>query len=639
MKKIISLLLAILMISSMFVACNDNSTNIDSTESSKEDVLTTDAESTSKTTENNTSDTTSETTSDTESSSESTDTEAPEEKIYTIAENKTTDYTIVIPDSNSQEFTDAANDLRAAFLEDYNVKITLYKESIFKTIHEGSMDAPKIVLNAIENDSVSKEIQGELNYNSFRIQMLDGTLYIIGGTAEATILAIDYFIKEFMILHPNAMKLSDGLIYETDVAFPLGNLTIDGNHISKYSIVYYDSYYAKIAAQDIQIALWDFIGIKLPLVSDAESESDYEILVGKTNRDESKSVRAAYSRPNVNYDVTAVNGKLVIMAEGFSTLEIIDQKFINYVSKLKDGHNISGNVITGDIMETDNADNVYEGNMLTFAADTDVRVMAWNMGGPGTWGQLDLAEKLADTILKNLPDVLGTNEFYDPAAGNYRITFDRVMKEISEYYYEIESDNDFPSDERIPSFTKNRGPRPQKIFVRKASGIKVIAAGWRYTDYQKDVDYRSFPWAVLETKDGDKFIYTVSHYTNMSNDNVAAIEQLETVAHAQAQSGSSETLPTILSGDLWTSRGKGAYKYFTDAGYKDAQRTAKVNDNNNISHSTFHDYGKLQPTGRAITDLIFYSAGMTPLKFKVITSLEAIDSSDHSPLVCDFKFS
>ena len=99
MKKIISLLLAILMISSMFVACNDNSTNIDSTESSKEDVLTTDVENTSEITESNTSDTTSETTSDTESSSESTDTEAPEEKIYTIAENKTTDYTIVIPDS------------------------------------------------------------------------------------------------------------------------------------------------------------------------------------------------------------------------------------------------------------------------------------------------------------------------------------------------------------------------------------------------------------------------------------------------------------------------------------------------------------------------------------------------------------
>ena len=124
----------------------------------------------------------------------------------------------------------------------------------------------------------------------------------------------------------------------------------------------------------------------------------------------------------------------------------------------------------------------------------------------------------------------------------------------------------------------------------------------------------------------------------MTNDNTAAIEQLKTVEHAQKQSGSSESLPVILSGDLWMSRGKGAYKYFTDAGYKDAQREATVNDNNNITHSTFHDYGVLQPTGRAITDFIMYNDGMKPLKFKVITSVEAIDSSDHSPLVCDFKF-
>lgn len=644
--KIVALLLVFTFIVPLIISCQDSQTPIDTDGTdTTEGVEATETEETSQVLETttdteDTSDTeSSDTTKDTESedSSEPTDTEKPDDRTYTIVEKKKTDYTIVIPDSNGENLTDACNQLRATFLEEYNVSIPMYKESTFKTITDGNTSVPKIIIDAIKIDENSNEIKNSLDYNSFSIQMINGDLYIIGGTTESTVLAINYFIEKHMLSLAPSITFNNGIIYETRVAFPLGNLTVASNHISKYTIVYYDSYYAKQAAEKLQAELIDLIGLKLPIVQDSTKESAYEILVGKTNRAESKAVRAGYDRPNVNYDVIEKNGKLVIMAEGFSTLEVVGEKFISHLKTLDDKHNISGSEISGDILISDNADNVYEGNMLTRAANTDVRIMAWNMGGPGTSGQIDLAEKLADTILKNLPDVFGTNEFYDPPSGAYRTTFNTVLKEISEYYYEIESENDFPNDSRLESFVKSRGPRPQKIFIRKDAGIKVIAAGWRYTEYQKDINYRSFPWAVLETKDGDKFIYTVSHYTNMTNDNVAAIEQLETVAYAQAQSGSSEALPTILSGDLWMAIGKGAYKYFTDAGYKDAQREALVNDNNNIGHGTFHDYGKFEPH-RSITDRIMYSAGMVPLKFKVITSLEALDSSDHSPVCADFKF-
>ena len=655
--KFLALILSVLMLASFVSACN-NGGNSKETESSniEENIITSEAidtvestdakesDSTTSDTESSDADATESTATDTESTT--TDTESAEtegdpnkpKEIYTVVENSKTEYSIVIPDTNPQAFTDAANVFRASFLEEFSNSITMIKESTYKTLHGGTMDGKKIVIGTLKNDSVSQSIYNALGDNSFIIKAVNGSVYISGNTLEATLRAVEFFIQTYMLTdHKGTLKFEEGVIYETDAAFPIGSLTIGSNPISKYSIIYYDSHYGKLAAQNIQAAISELAGITLPVKADTEAVGQYEILVGKTNRNESKSVRAKYDRPNVYYDIAEKNGKLVVMAEGFSTLEVVTENLIKYFKTLDNDHNIVGSAVSGDIILSDNANNKNEGNMLTRAANTEVRIMAWNMGGPGTYGKIDLAEKLADTILKNLPDVFGTNEFYDPPKGAYRTTFDAVLREISEYYYEIESDNDFPTDERLDTFVSQRGPRPQKIFIRKDAGIKVIAAGWRYTEYQKDVNYRSFPWAVLETKEGNKFIYTVSHYTDMTKDTAAAIEQLEAVKYAQEQSGCEETLPAILSGDIWMARGKGSYKYFTDAGYLEAQLEAAVNDNNNVNHGTFHDYGVLQ-TNRSATDRIMYSAGMIPLKFKVITSVEATDSSDHFPIICDFKF-
>ena len=639
MKKIIAILLALTMLSSMLIACDKGDDSITS------DTDQTTSEATADTTEGESTEESSDASSiesesisqETESDSVAEDTTDPDAPPTVIISDRKSDFTIVIPDSNADTLNEQLKDLRAVISEDYNVNMPMYKESTFKTLNGGTMDGPKIVIGALKSDSTSTSLKSKLDRNSFTIRMINGSLYIIGGTTEATIVAIQYFMNNCMPYPNPVLQFNEGVVYETDSAFPLGNLTVAGNSIIDYKIVYCDSYYAKLTAEQLSETLIDYIGVKLPIASESTSATKLEILVGKTNRTESKSVRAAYDRPNVNYDIVEKNGKLVLMAEGFSTLEVVSSELIKYFDSIPDGHNIVGTAVSGDVLISDNKDNIAEGNMLKRAEGTEVRAMAWNMGGPGTYGKVDLAEKLADTILKNLPDVLGTNEFYDPATGAYRTTFNIVMREISEYYYEIESDNDFPNDSRLETFIKQRGPRPQKIFIRKDSGLKVIAAGWRYTEYQKDVNYRSFPWAVLETKAGERFIYTVSHYTNMATDTSAAVEQLATVAYAQQQSGSSKALPVILSGDLYMKAGGGAYAMFEQNGYSDAQKTARINDNYNVGHSTFHDYGKLEPTGRGLTDYIMYNAGLTPLKFKVITSKEAMDSSDHYPVICDFR--
>lgn len=606
MKKIITIVIAIFMLMGILVACNNSTDPGETTEPPPQ-------------------------------------TDGEPANLVSIFKDKQSDFTIVLSDASDENVTIAGMNLQKAIETYGSTQIDMCFESVYLALHNGSLEGPKIVIGELSEDETSQEIFSPLEgfYYAYTIKISGDSLYIIGSSSDATVNAINYLIDTYLYKEISSFELEENMQLNVNPEPPIANLTINGNGIGDYNIVYYDSYYAKQAAYTIQQLFSQMTGRTLPVISDSDSslEQEHEILIGKTNRNESSAISEKYDRPNVYYDIAEVNGKLVIMAEGFSTLKEMEEKILpDFLASLDKNHDIVGSAVSGDILISDNANNKNEGNMLTRAEGTEVRIMAWNMGGPGTYGKIDLAEKLADTILKNLPDVLGTNEFYDPPSGAYRTTYDTVLREISKYYYEIESDNDFPDDTRLTSFVNSRGPRPQKIFIRKDAGIKVIAAGWRYTESEKDVNYRSYPWAVLETKEGNKFIYTVSHYNDMTSNNVAAIEQLEAVAYAQSQSGCSEPLPTILSGDLWMARGAGAHKYFTDAGYLDAQIKALVNANNNTNHSTFHTYGVLQPTGRAITDFVMYTPGMTPLMFKVITSREAIDSSDHSPLCVDFKF-
>ena len=62
-----------------------------------------------------------------------------------------------------------------------------------------------------------------------------------------------------------------------------------------------------------------------------------------------------------------------------------------------------------------------------------------------------------------------------------------------------------------------------------------------------------------------------------------------------------------------------------------------INCNGNITASTYHHPGKYNPIWASI-DLVLCKFGARALKFKVITSQEALDVSDHCPVCADIKF-
>jgi endonuclease/exonuclease/phosphatase family metal-dependent hydrolase len=141
------------------------------------------------------------------------------------------------------------------------------------------------------------------------------------------------------------------------------------------------------------------------------------------------------------------------------------------------------------------------------------------------------------------------------------------------------------------------------------------------------------------SQNGRKFIVSVSHYADSRSDNKWAKEHLAAINDAQSKNGGK--LPVILTGDLYTSYASSSsasgYKYIVSQGLYDAQRDAKLNANLDIAHGTFHQIGKRQ-TGRISEDFIFYTKEMSALAFKVLTSKDIDDTSDHYPVIADIDF-
>jgi len=577
-----------------------------------------------------------------------------ETSVSLIKEGNLTDFTIVVSDGVSTEINFAANKLKLAFSSSRATSITVRNESYFKIANNGSLKGPKIVVGELSTDSISKNLANPLRDSEYVIKVTDGSVYIVGGSDEATARAVDYFIANYLEKADESLSFDPGVIFEMKSTAEYTELTVSGNDIFNYDIIYYDSVYAKACAERIQAAIYDISGYTLDVSSDSAKTGKYEILVGKTNRIESKNVRDAYSRPNVYYDIKAVGDKLVVMGEGYVTLDVIGDAFEQFSATAKgDKVDVSEIYTSADILATVDSEGQ---SMVNRASGTDLRVFHWNMCAPYCdpnvtappvvyEDNVTRGEVMADIILQLMPDIITTNEFYKSHNGN-TVFFDTVMSELSDFYTCLDSDYEVNKPEQgadvIPGKTIN-----ENIIYNKNAGLRVVSSGWRYFTERTTatsanpngwVYYHGSHTATFE-KNGQKFIISAGHYPDSRSDYTWAAEHLEAVADAQAAIGGG--LPVILTGDMYTgytsSSSNSGYKYLAGQGYIDSQRTATVNANNNISHGTFHNVGVRQTT-RISEDFIWHTSDMKALCFKVLTSQEIDDTSDHYPVMADLKF-
>lgn len=556
----------------------------------------------------------------------------------TVFANGSSGYTIVRADKASNEVVMASADLRIAFSERVGIDMPLRDEYEYGRGEQ----TPTIVVGKT-SDEVSVRLSSEIRYDDYLIHVENGNLYLIGGSDGATVNAVNYFIKTYLLQGTDSLSLEGNLDMRYTKEYAIRDLSIAGEPISSYRIVYdNDLFYSKQRANDLNALLIEKCGVNLEVVPDTADEYQFEILVGETNRLQSAAIVDSFDAPNVYYRATVVDNKLVLVNQGVRTGEVILEQIEKYFDTLTaDACNITASSlnISGDIKSSTDK------KAMERAEGTDLRILQNNVLRAVYKGEYETefteqqrAELLADTYLMYLPDVIILNEMINGCElpGVLRNLLSDYYEFADATYLELFDDPASGSGQHYENLKNRKYATP--IAFRKNSGLKEIESGFSYLSNM--ISYHGVSWTVFETSEGNRFLAVSAHLSNNRNEDnewitTYAEDALRIVNIARNKYGD---LPVVMGGDFffWQNDKCLPYNYMIDAGYTDASESAQIK--HSIGIGTFHDLG-VGSQDRSEEDLIFInSEWFTALSHKVLISYGTVNASDHYPVLVDLCF-
>jgi len=145
---------------------------------------------------------------------------------------------------------------------------------------------------------------------------------------------------------------------------------------------------------------------------------------------------------------------------------------------------------------------------------------------------------------------------------------------------------------------------------------------------------------VITAYAGERFIVISTHWDINTADepkNRLRLIQAGEMAERVKELAKEYDCPVIATGDYNAGRDTEEFRlYEKDAGTKDAQKDAEVREND--AYRTAHKMGTIPAIGIGSIDHITYTEGVTGLYFKNFISQPYLEDSDHSPILCDFRF-
>ena len=188
------------------------------------------------------------------------------------------------------------------------------------------------------------------------------------------------------------------------------------------------------------------------------------------------------------------------------------------------------------------------------------------------------------------------------------------------------------------------------VFYKKDRFLE-IDSGYILFDGKNDADSKSVTWAVLEDKEnGERIAVASTHFWwkyDNEEDDLQRVENARCVKKICSMIEEKYSLPVVVSGDLNcgtnSKQGSHGYDELVRLGMRDVRYIAKET----TDMFTHHSYPILNDEGvfekgvmpKVTLDHAFVS-GEFPiefLRFDVLTEQDALDSSDHCPLLVDFS--
>ncbi|MGM9641606.1 MAG: endonuclease/exonuclease/phosphatase family protein [Eubacteriales bacterium] len=348
-----------------------------------------------------------------------------------------------------------------------------------------------------------------------------------------------------------------------------------------------------------------------------------EILVGLTNRIESKNVHDTLSKDE--YLIKIVGDKLVIIGyDDYATVAAVEHFVETYLS--------AGKIERLELPRDLELKGEASLRKVSIHDEATYRIMTWNLGClvcDEKNGETDCV----DIILNYLPDILGLQEC-NAAVHN------KVLSNLPDYY-------EFANKKHTGSSTVNYTPIIYNTDLFTLLKSDLVWLRGRYTG----TNTKSLNWAVFEDKNGIKFAlinfhgavcsnsykgfenYTSAQLAQQANewklDNVKQVIEVKNAIIAEFGN-----IPIMVSGDNNFNSSSQQYANMIADGFTDAEQTARIS--RMTGYKTSYSYGTVPGSGLSI-DHIFGMGNVDFVTHAIVRGENVWKASDHSPVYVDFN--
>ena len=510
-------------------------------------------------------------------------------------------YSIIRPEKTSDDLLDQINVLFQKLKKEYN--IAEYKDDFYRE------DVPMYSIGEYEiivgktNRPETAAFLADLKYNDYGYALIGKKIVIAGHSEAATINAIEAFIMN-VLLDKNK---EEGVFYSSDKNFiknldyTIGSLFIGDVSINEYKIVYpkKNTNSTKIAAQLIADAIAEASGIVIDVINDGEEVSEYEILVGATNRNTDAEIAAMGANLGATEAIIKYDGKKITVFGSTSTAMLVASNELT--AKLK-------------TEKTEKFVLSLDSEQLCKYDDSILTAMSFNVWVSGKTAERN--ERVLTMVRNYFPDTIGFQEV-DPVWLSTLVT---GLKD--QYAYVGEGRNGGASGEYNPIFYK------KEIFNLIDSGTRWLSnTPETVSKFEESSLNRIYTYALLERKsDGTRIMVVNTHFDHKSADARTKqagvlVEYLSTITD----------YPIVLTGDFNCEESTSAYSKIISGG---VSNSCDIADKKINRVATFTNYG----TSNKIIDFVFVSAKrLAVTSYKVCNEeINGDFPSDHHPVLIEY---
>ena len=535
-------------------------------------------------------------------------------------------YKIVYPTDARSADTTAVFTLVDAFKEATGIEL-LAENDMLKGEESNSSNTHRILIGKTNYPESLEAFEG-LKHQDYKISVHDTNIVIAAFTSSGYNAAVEWLKQNvFCNIADGVLTMGREGVHESLVSgYQVQSWTINGVPLEKFKIVYSDKDHAKEyskIAEKIAVRT----GYYLDLVLDSESEpTQYEILIGDTNRAESSEVNVSDA---LNYTFRTVNGKLVIKAGGrHSYIRLLDElvDIITkeaYVITMNDSYVLDGNFFD-------------DSNDISLADGTDIRIMCANL-------MAERSEYADDAIKSNfefsrrIELLFSSLEFYSPTVVGLQeccIQWRNAIKSYRLYgekWQLLEFDN--------PNLPDDADNKVYSTIMFRKDLYELVESGMEYYSEYNNIRCRCFTWAILRDKaTGQEFCIVSTHWDG-GPDKVTDAES--TVVQGEELTRFVKSMyydyPVITMGDFNRSETTPTYKkYLQDTGAVDCKVAAQNCVNSAVTSG--HGWGQSVMWSISIDHITATSNNAQVLKFETLVYNDQIWASDHSWLLTDIKF-